>query len=302
MEKKRIGRFRISRNLAIAIILLLLSLITAGLAGYTGVFIHGELRQFWADLPEILEVLRGKMDDLMKTANIGGYLTGKTGGQITGFLQKNLPAFTEQVTGSLSVLTMLGTLLVLAPFILFYFLRDDSKLAAKLICRIPEPYRKHVYRTLSKADHTLAAYISGRVSLALALGILFYLGYLVAGVRYPLILAVIAAIASFIPVFGTLITVVPALIVGSVQTIWVIVKLLGAVLLINILKSRLLASYFIGRKLKIHSLTLIVLFLAAGALSGFIGLLVVVPVYAVTKVLIKGGIRLYRIRRLSKTG
>ncbi|MCL6588720.1 MAG: AI-2E family transporter [Firmicutes bacterium] len=69
---------------------------------------------------------------------------------------------------------------------------------------------------------------------------------------------------------------------------------LGLLIIVNSIR-KLAAPYLIGNRLEVHPLTVIGIFLAAGFLFGFSGLLIAVPVYAVLKAVGRGMIRLNKI-------
>lgn len=129
-----------------------------------------------------------------------------------------------------------------------------------------------------------------------------YLGYLIIGLKYSLILALFALITSFIPLFGSTIGIVPAVLVGLYEGPSAVVKILILMVLVQQLEGNLISPFLIGKRLDMHPLTLILLFLVAASFYGFIGMLIAVPVYAVLKVLSRNTIRIYRLSRDKKIG
>jgi predicted PurR-regulated permease PerM len=104
-------------------------------------------------------------------------------------------------------------------------------------------------------------------------------------------------ITSFIPMFGTIIGVVPALLLGIAVNPFMAVKVLIVAVIVQQIEGNFVSPNVIGKRLDIHPLTVIIIFLGAAALYGFIGMLIAVPFYAVIKVLATGGLRIFRIWR-----
>jgi predicted PurR-regulated permease PerM len=289
-------RARITRTLAILLLFLLIIIVITLFSVYAGSLISKQFDQLLADLPKIVDAGRIKAEVFLRTKNLGAVLTGKIGEQITTTLQKVLPFLMGNILNAVTALAGIASALLLVPFILFYFLKDDANFSAGFMKHIPHAYQNEVHRMMAEADLTLAAYIIGQAFLALILGILLYIGYLVIGVRYSLILAIFALITSFIPVFGSIIGVIPAILVGLATGPWAIVKILVLVIIVHFFEGNLISPRLIGKRLKVHPLTIIFLFLVSASLFGFVGMLIAAPVYAIGKIFIKSMVKIYKGR------
>jgi predicted PurR-regulated permease PerM len=151
---------------------------------------------------------------------------------------------------------------------------------------------------LDDVDKTLSAYIIGQAIIALTIGILMYIGYLILGLNYALILAVFAMVTAFIPILGAFIGVIPAVLVGLTVNPLMALKVLILMIIVQQLEGNLISPQIIGKRLNIHPLTFIIILLAAASLFGFIGMLIAVPVYAVCKII---GKKIYEIYRMDKS-
>ena len=59
--------------------------------------------------------------------------------------------------------------------------------------------------------------MQGQVILALIIGVLVYLGLTILGVRYALLLAVLAGVFEIIPIFGPILAAIPAVLIGFID-------------------------------------------------------------------------------------
>ena len=113
---------------------------------------------------------------------------------------------------------------------------------------------------------------------------LAYIGYLIIGLPYPLLMAGFVALFDIIPYLGPFLGAAPALIVASTVS-W---KMVLFVILVNsacqTLESNVISPQVVGRTMKMHPLTIIFVLLAGGELAGVVGLILAVPVYAALKV------------------
>src|SRR5699024_11157413 len=91
---------------------------------------------------------------------------------------------------------------------------------------------------------------------------------------------------NVIPCVGPFIAVAPALIVGAFQDPMMIIWVSLVMLVVQQIESNLISPNVMGRALSLHPLTVIPVILAAGSIAGFIGILCVVPFYAVVKTII----------------
>lgn len=282
------------------ITILLLFLIFCSLIGLLGYF-AGDLakqqtKKIITDFPKLIH---DAYEDVTEFVNLNNRsFTRKFQQKAIIYLERIIPTIINNLSTVFTTLTGLSTLLITVPFILFYFLRDDSKFVAGFIEWIPQNYRGEVNCTLKEADQTLLTYITGQILLALIMGALFYIGYLIIGIPYQLILALFVLLTSFIPTFGILIGVLPAVLIALASGWELVLKVLTVFVIINLLR-KVIAPNLVGKRLQLHPLTIIFIFLIAGSMFGFTGVLIGVPVYAVSKELVGGIFRIYHIWKQS---
>lgn len=219
------------------------------------------------------------------TENIADYLAAAF-----DFLGNNIAGFIGAVTSFVLVIIVL-------PFILFFLLKDGDKAPDQVLRFLPEKQQVEGKRILSDMDSKLSSYIQGQLIVSLFVGTLMYISYLIIGVDYSLLLALFAMVTNVVPFVGPWIGTIPAVIVAVIDSwvtmLWVIV----AIVIVQQIESNLISPNVMGKKLKVHPLTIIVLILVAGRFGGLIGLILAVPLYAVTKVVVSHMYRLLQLRK-----
>jgi predicted PurR-regulated permease PerM len=208
--------------------------------------------------------------------------------QITTALSKNI----GEVLG---IITHFAAILAVIPFIVFYLLKDDHDFASGFLRYVPEDFGREVRKILNNMDHTLSSYINGLVLISSVLGILLFIGYMIIGLNYAPILAMIAIVFTTIPFVGPFLAIAPAILVGLSQSPFMVVKVIVVFVIIQQCESNLISPQIIGQRLNIHPLTIILLLLAAGSLYGLIGLILATPFYALSKVLIENIYKIYQL-------
>lgn len=191
--------------------------------------------------------------------------------------------------------------LVIVPFILFYMLKDGSKLPDGIVKFIPSQQRSEAKKVLAGMNKALSTYVIGQLIVSLCVGIMVYIGYLIIGLEYSLLLAIVAMLTNVIPFVGPFIGTAPAIVVGLIDSPVMMLKVIIVVLVAQQIESNFISPQVMGRVLEVHPLTIILLILVAGSLFGLIGLILAVPVYAVSKVIVKHVYRLILLRNQSRT-
>ncbi|WP_017473045.1 AI-2E family transporter [Amphibacillus jilinensis] len=199
----------------------------------------------------------------------------------------NIGQYTEQM--ATSVFSFLGAFFsflfsfILIPFFLFFMLKDREKFIPFITNFFSESKAESLTRLLKNIDETLGSFIQGQALVSLSVGIMLLIGYLIIGLDYALIFAIFALFMNLIPYLGPWLSAIPAVVVGFFQDpmtgVWTAVVMIVA----QQIESNLIEPNIMGKVLKIHPLTVVIIILAAGAIIGFVGLIFAVPAYAVIK-------------------
>lgn len=135
-------------------------------------------------------------------------------------------------------------------------------------------------------DETLKSYIVGQLCVSLIVGTMLLIGYLIIGLDYAFLLALIGVATNVIPFLGPYIAVIPAMIIALVQDPIMAVYVAIIMLVAQQIEGNLITPNIMGNALNVHPLTVITLILAAGNIAGIWGIILAVPFYAVVKTVI----------------
>ncbi|WP_252501669.1 AI-2E family transporter [Sporosarcina sp. Marseille-Q4943] len=188
-------------------------------------------------------------------------------------------------------------LLVLVPFFFIFMLKDHEKFAPLIYNFFSGERRDWVKKTLSDIDNVLRSYIQGQFLISAILAAIIFVGYLILGLQYALLLAIFALFMNLVPFIGPWIAVAPALIIAYMDSPKLVIGVAIVTLVAQQIDSNLITPNVMGKSLDIHPLTVITIILAAGNIAGFVGIIVGVPVYAVGKVIVRN---IYEQRRKIK--
>ncbi|WP_346427676.1 AI-2E family transporter [Gracilibacillus sp. YIM 98692] len=205
-------------------------------------------------------------------------------------ITNNLDGYAEKITSTL--FDVIGEVFgfvfafFLIPFFLFFMLKDGHKFVP-CITKFLSPSKSSSFQSLAaKINHTLSSFIQGQFIVSVCVGVMLYIGYVIIGLNYSLSLALFGLIMNFIPFVGPFLSAIPAIIVGLFQDPMIALWALVVMVIAQQLESNFISPNVMGRALSLHPLTVITLILAAGAIAGFLGLLFIIPAYAVVKTII----------------
>ncbi|MFC4321541.1 AI-2E family transporter [Litchfieldia salsa] len=285
----------IPRTLAVVFVFLSIigSLVFGGFS--IGDQIVTQVQQFEEDIPSLIDQNEEMTKELINTNSFGFYSYDEGKQTLLNYIENQSKHLSEDVTNILASLANFFTVLLVVPFILFYFLKDGHQLQPFLLHFLPDKHKEEGRRLLNDIDKTLSTYIGGQMMVALVNGLLMYIGYLIIGLDYALVLAIIITLTAVIPIIGPALGILPAILVALVIDPFMILQILILLLIVQQLEGNIIAPLIIGNKLSIHPLTVILLLLTAGTLYGFIGILIAVPFYSVIKVTIKNIYRFYHL-------
>ncbi|GAE35393.1 AI-2E family transporter [Halalkalibacter akibai] len=215
---------------------------------------------------------------------------------LANYLNNIISNIGHNIAGFLGFIANALLIIVIIPFVLFYMLKEGEKAPNQLLKLLPEKRQNEGREVLGAMDYALSSYIQGQILVSICVGILAYIAFLIIGLDYPLVLALVAMFTNVIPFVGPWIGTIPAVIVGLLHSPLMALLVILVVVIVQQIESNLISPQIMGRKLSIHPLTIIFLLLVAGRFAGLLGLLIAVPTYAVGKVLVLHIYRLWLLR------
>lgn len=206
------------------------------------------------------------------------------------------------VTGSsigrvLSNTVSLVVALAIVPFILFYLLSDRDKFVPSVTRFFPSSKTDYIRGILGDMDKALASYIQGQLIVSTCIGMLLLIGYLIIGLDYALLLSLFGMVMNIIPFLGPFLAVIPAIIAAWMQDPIMVLYVVIIMFAAQQIESSFVSPLVMGRALKIHPLTIILLVLVGGNLAGVLGMILIIPTYAVCKVVVQHSYRLLKINK-----
>ncbi|WP_112321577.1 AI-2E family transporter [Oceanibium sediminis] len=185
----------------------------------------------------------------------------------------------------------------LSPVIAFYLLLDWDRLIARIDDLIPREHVQTVRRLARESDDVLSGFVRGQLSVGMILGAFYAISLALIGLPFGVVIGLFAGIISFIPFVGSILG--GAISIGvAVFHFWGdwgwIVAVAAVFGIGQAVEGNVLTPKMVGGKVRLHPVALIFALSAFGALLGFAGMLIAVPVSAVIGVLSRFAIQQYK--------
>lgn len=204
--------------------------------------------------------------------------------RVTGQLSKFVNNAWTSIGAVVGAVTEVILSILTVPLILFYLLKDGKRLPHYLLQFVPTRLRGQTHQVMSEMNHQISSYIRGQIIVSFCIGMLLYIGYLVIGLDYSLVLAAFAACTSVVPYLGPVIAITPALIIALVTSPFMLLKMVIVWTIVQLVEGKFISPQIMGKNMHIHPITILFVLLTAGKLFGILGVILAIPGYAVLKV------------------
>jgi predicted PurR-regulated permease PerM len=218
-------------------------------------------------------------------------------GNLVGQGAKYLLTFLQSLWSGGQALIGIFSLLVVTPVVAFYILLDWDKMLASVDSYIPVNSRATVHEIAYEIDLAIAGFLRGQSLVCLFLGLWYGIGLSLVGLNFGFLIGITSGLLSFIPYVGSLTALVLSAIIAIVQgwpSWWLFITCMAVVGTGQFLEGNVLTPRLVGASVGLHPVWLMFALFAFGALFGFTGLILAVPVSAAIGVLVRFGLRRYR--------
>lgn len=205
--------------------------------------------------------------------------------QVTEKLNILLVSFATSIINNLISFSENILAFAVIPVLAYYFLAYGDLLSNKFLYCCPMEKRSLLKNLGRDVDKVLGKYILGQLLLSLLVGVMTFIGMLILGIKFPLLLAFLNALLNIIPYFGAVLGAIPAIVVALVEgpnkILWVILTFL----IIQQIEGNLIAPKITAESIDMHPILIIILLLIGEQIGGLLGMVFIVPIAVVIKVL-----------------
>ena len=207
---------------------------------------------------------------------------------------------TEVVNSGMTVISVIG-FTIFTPVVAFYLLLDWDGMVRGLHDLLPRRQKTEILGILRDIDSSMAGVIRGQGGVILIDAAYYATALTLIGLNFGLAVGLIAGLLSFIPYVGFAVGFVLSVGIAIVQfwpNYWMVIAVAAIYLGWQFIEGNILYPKLVGSSININPVWLMFALLAFGALFGFVGLLLAVPLAAIGGVLVRYGVRKYKASSL----
>jgi predicted PurR-regulated permease PerM len=181
--------------------------------------------------------------------------------------------------------------IAMVPVFTFYFLREKEQIRKGWSHYVPlqESWLKdELVFVLSAINNYLIVFFRGQVLIAFCNAVMLTIGFLMMGLNYAVLLGLTAGFLSIVPYLGTVVTIIPTIVLAAVQFRDLLHPILVVVVfsVVHLIEGFVISPKVMGDRVGLHPLTIIVAVLVGTTLlGGILGGILAIPLTAAMRVL-----------------
>ncbi|TVQ80771.1 MAG: AI-2E family transporter [Bradymonadales bacterium] len=279
-----------SRAGAVAVTISFVVLLLLAVAAILGPWVYREIKQLIQELPGMIEWMSDRINEF--SVWISGRLNIEAQEFEFNFQEAWLVRLQEMQISDLQTVrpfltSGLGFILYLVqlallPIFYIYLLLHFDRIPTLIERMIPAQILPHYQRYAAKFDSLILGYIQGLFLVCCFLAFSYALGLSLSGVRFGLVVGIVAGFLSFIPYLGFFagITVSTLLILIYGQGFWIWIGFALTFGIAQLIESYYLTPRLVGSRVGLHPLAVILLVIAGANVAGLAGMIIAIPLGA----------------------
>ncbi len=291
---ERLRRYGLSRPVAAMTVMLLALGVLALLLLIIVPMLINQFENLSAKLPDFMRWLQHKavpwinqmlnMSIELNSEYAAAWLQSHMG-SLREALSKVMPTLMRQ---SSSLMLLLSNL-VLLPFLLYYFLLDWVRWTHGFKVMMPRRLLPGYNRIAGNMDRVLGEFMRGQITVMLVMAMIYGIGLMLVGLDSGFAIGVVAGLLVFVPYLGAFTGLLLATVAAVLQfDSWTGLLLVWGVFAIGqFLESFFITPKIVGDRIGLSPFWVIFALMAFGQLLGFVGMLLALPLAAITLVLLR---------------
>jgi predicted PurR-regulated permease PerM len=227
-----------------------------------------EFGAFSGHLNSSLAYLFGNGFPALDLSNIGAWLSEAAG--ILGVSSASITGAIGSVVGRI--------VLFVATVVASFYLTVEKDGVERLIRAVlPDAYEGPVLSIMDHFRTKVRHWFRAQLELSLIVGVIVGLGSWALGLKYPLVLGLLAAVFELVPIIGPIVTGVVAFLVALADSFTLGISAVIFFVILQQLENHVLAPLIMGRSVEVHPVIVVVAILTGGTLAGIVGIILAVP-------------------------
>jgi predicted PurR-regulated permease PerM len=181
--------------------------------------------------------------------------------------------------------------LALVPVFVFYFLLEKSSIEKTWTDYLPvqeSKFKEEAVFVLKAINDYMIVFFRGQVVVAMCIGVMLTIGFLILGLNYAVLLGLLAGVLSIVPYLGAILTIVPSVVLAAIQfkDWWHPLLVIAVFALVQMMEGLVISPKIMGDRVGLHPMTIIIAVLVGTTLmGGILGGILAIPLTAALRVL-----------------
>ncbi|MBA0885239.1 AI-2E family transporter [Flavobacterium undicola] len=177
--------------------------------------------------------------------------------------------------------------IIIIPVFSALILFHRQMFAKALFHFFPSNQKEAIREILIETIHAYHDFIKGMLLVYIIVGFLNSIGLLIIGIPHPFMFGFVAAILTFIPYIGIMISALLPIAISWItyDSIWYPIGVITVFAIVQILEAYIIFPYVVGSRLKINTLVIIIMITLGGILWGAAGMILFIPFTSVIKLI-----------------
>lgn len=179
-----------------------------------------------------------------------------------------------------------ASVLVLAPFIAFFLIKDGRQFARSLLEIAPNSIFEMILNLQYQINDQIAQYIRARTLESALVGLVVLLGLIAIDFPYATVLAIFAAVTNLIPYVGPIVGAAPALVIALInqESQYFLLAVVIIYALAQLIDMLIIIPLVVAKIVDLHPVTVVIAVIVGAQLLGVLGMLISIPVFSALKV------------------
>ncbi len=208
-------------------------------------------------------------------------------------VEKGITALESGVTSAIkgvfsTISDVLSSIISLIVFLVisFYLVVEEGALKRMAKILAPEQYHLFLSNLLAKMQLKVGSWLRGQLLLSLIIGIMVYIGLLILGVKYALVLALLAGLLEFIPYAGPILAAIPAVLLSFSISPLKAGMVVILYFVIQQTENNILVPKVMQKAVGLNPVISVIAVLIGARIAGIMGILFAIPVVTALDVLL----------------
>lgn len=270
-------RSHLSRKMSLGVVIVVLLVLLSATGWFIGPRISEQMSELGTKIPDALREIR----TMLAGTSFGQFILDQipsNPGSAIGF---------SKVQGAFSTLAGGVGNMFLAAFVAIYTAFDPDLYKRGVIHLVPPPHRPRAREVLDALGRALRHWLGGQIAAMAVVGILTSVGLFIVGIPLALSLGLIAALLAFVPYLGPIAAVIPAVMVGLLESPMTAVYVLVVYAVVQFCESYLITPLIQKRAVSLPPALLIVSQVIGGVVFGVVGIVLATPLTVCIMVLVQ---------------